>query len=257
MVRGRSYVQTGLVSFTANRVPTRAALDLWRSEIITLPVRAAACQDPAWSVATAGALKRCKKAKQERSKRMRHRIWFLVLAFSLVAGNLLGQTSPQSRNPSPGPKVVRVRMGTYAGMCIGWCDDETSIDSKSIVAVNKSPGDPRRYPELKMTTMITKQDWNDVLNSVDATVLSAMNGRIGCPGCVDERVQWVEVEFSDGTKKGIAYNQGTGPRVIADLLTKLGAIASRPRPRRSEGRKPPSGALESLPSAELLEARKK
>jgi hypothetical protein len=202
-------------------------------------------------------MKRCKKAKQERSKHMRHRIWLLIFVLSFVAGNSIAQTGPQSTNPSPRPKVVRVRMGTYAGMCIGWCDNETSIDSKSIVVVNKSPGDPRRYPELKMTTLITKHDWNDVQNSVDATVLSAMNGRIGCPGCVDEQVQWIEVEFSDGTKKDISYNQGTGPRVIADFLTKLGAIESRPRPRRSEGREAPSGALESLPSVELPEARKK
>jgi hypothetical protein len=142
-------------------------------------------------------------------------------------------------------------------MCIGWCDNETSIDSRSIVEISKSPGDPKRHPEQKMTTSITKQDWIDVQNSVDATVLSAMNARVGCPGCVDEQVQWVEVEFSDGTKKGIAYYQGTGPRAIADFLTKLGAIESRPRPSRSGGREPLPGALGSLPSVELSEARKK
>jgi hypothetical protein len=200
--------------------------------------------------------KACKKTKSHRTKRMRYRIGLLILALGLVAGNVPAQTGLQSTNPAQRPKVVRVRMGTYAGMCIGWCDSETTIDSKSIVVVNKSPGDPRRYPELKMTTSITKQDWNDVLDSVDASVLSAMNGRTGCPGCADEQVQWLEVEFSDGTKKGISYNQGTGPRVIADFITRLGSVGSRPRPRRSEGREPQSGALELLPSVELPETRK-
>jgi hypothetical protein len=169
---------------------------------------------------------------------MRGRTWFLAFALSLIAGNSFAHTGPQSTNPSPRPKVVRVRMGTYAGMCIGWCDNETSFDSKSIEVIDKSPGDPRRYPEIKTTTLITKQDWNDVQNSIDATVLSAMNGRIGCPGCVDEPAQWVDLEFSDGTKKGIAYNRGTGPRAITDFLTKLEAIESRARPRGIEGREP-------------------
>jgi hypothetical protein len=188
---------------------------------------------------------------------VRHETWILAIALGLIAGNSLAQTGPQSIKPSAATKVVGVRMGTYAGMCIGWCDSETSFNSKSIVVVNKSLGDPKRYPELKMTTFITRQDWNDVQNLVDATVLAAMSGRIGCPGCVDERVQWIEVEFSDGTKKGISYNQGTEPRAIADFLAKLGAIETRPRPRRSEGREPPSGALESPPSVEPPEARKK
>jgi hypothetical protein len=188
---------------------------------------------------------------------MRHKTWLLALALSLIAAYSFAQTGPQSTKPSPIPKVVRVRLGTYAGMCIGWCDNETSIDSKSIVVVNKSPGDPKRYPEQKMTTLITKKDWNDVQNSVDATVLSAMNGRIGCPGCVDQPVQWVEVEFSDGTKKGISYNRGSGPQVIADFLAKLARIENKPRPRKSEGREPLPGALESLPSVKLPEAPKK
>jgi hypothetical protein len=200
--------------------------------------------------------KACKKTESQRSKRMRYRIWLPILALGLVAGHVLAQTGLQSTNPPQRPKVVRVRMGTYAGMCIGWCDSETTIDSKSIVVVNKSPGEPRRYPELKMTTLITRKDWNDVQNSVDASVLSAMNGHTGCPGCADEQVQWIEVEFSDGTKKGISYNQGTGPRVIADFITRLGSIASKPRPGRNEGREPQSGGLELLPSVELPESRK-
>ena len=72
-----------------------------------------------------------------------------------------------------------------------------------------------------MKYAITRKDWDERKNLLDAKVLAAFGGRIGCPGCVDERVEWVEVEFSDGTKRGVAYNEGNAPPLIAALFEKI------------------------------------
>ena len=77
-----------------------------------------------------------------------------------------------------------------------------------------------------MKASITKKDWDELKNFLDAKVLAAFSGRIGCPGCVDEMVEWVEVEFSDGTKKSVAYNEGNSPPLIAALLQKIRSIGA-------------------------------
>ena len=142
-----------------------------------------------------------------------------------MAGTLNAQQAPQPA-PSPNAYLVRVRTGSYAGMCIGYCDHETVIEPGSIRSVSRSFSEKKKYPEVKMKASITKKDWDELKNFLDAKVLAAFSGRIGCPGCVDEMVEWVEVEFSDGTKKAVAYNEGNAPPLIEALLQKIRGIGA-------------------------------
>lgn len=122
-------------------------------------------------------------------------------------------------------------------MCVGWCESEMSIDSTSIVNISRSPGDPDRCPEQKFVAKITKKDWRDVQALIDPALLAVIDTRLKqCPGCADEPVTWLALEFSDGSAKRIAFNAGTGPAAVNTFLTKLSAIAMRPRPARFEGR---------------------
>jgi hypothetical protein len=43
-------------------------------------------------------------------------------------------------------------------------------------------------------------------------------------------VEWVEVEFSDGTKKAVFYNEGNAPQPIATLMQKIKTIGTKPKP---------------------------
>jgi hypothetical protein len=160
---------------------------------------------------------------------MRRRLWLSLFAASLMAGTLTAQQAPQA-DPSPDAHLVRVRMGSYAGMCIGYCDHETIIEPGSVRSVSRAFSEKKKYPEVSMKSSITKKDWGDLKNFLDAKVLAAFTGGIGCPGCVDEMVVWVEVEFSDGTKKAVAYNEGNAPPPIAALLQKIRAIGAKPTP---------------------------
>jgi len=157
--------------------------------------------------------------------RIRRKLWLSFFVAGLMAGTLTAQQAPQPA-PSPNAYLVRVRTGSYAGMCIGYCDHETVIEPGSIRSVSRSFSEKKKYPEVKMKTSITKKDWDELKNFLDAKVLAAFSGRIGCPGCVDEMVEWVEVEFSDGTKKSVAYNEGNSPPLIAALLQKIRSIGA-------------------------------
>ena len=160
---------------------------------------------------------------------MRRKLWLSLFATSLIAGTLTAQQAPHV-DPSSDAHLVRIRTGSYAGMCIGYCDQETIIEPGSMRSISRSFSEKKKYPEVKMKNSITKKDWDELKNFLDARVLAAFSGRIGCPGCVDEMVEWVEVEFSDGTKKAVAYNEGNAPPPIAALLQKIRGIGTKPAP---------------------------
>jgi hypothetical protein len=145
-----------------------------------------------------------------------------------MAGTLTAQQVPQA-DTSPVAHLVRIRTGSYAGMCIGYCDQETVIEPGSMRSVSRVFSEKKKYPEVKMKYSITRKDWDELRNFLDAKVLAAFIGRIGCPGCVDEMVEWVEVEFSDGTKKSVAYNEGNAPPLIEALLQKIRCIGAKPK----------------------------
>lgn len=150
--------------------------------------------------------------------------------FFLATSTTAAGKSPQvaAPNPSAHAYIVRVRTGSYVGRCVGYCDQEASIEAGSIRTFRRSWSDKQKYPDGKGERRITKRDWEDLQHSINATVLAGFTGRIGCPGCADEPVEWAEVEFSDGTKKSVSYNRGNGPPAIQALQKKIQTLAANP-----------------------------
>ncbi len=48
--------------------------------------------------------------------------------------------------------------------------------------------------------------------------LFSLPDKIGCPGCVDEPVDWITVDYSDGTKKTVMCNAVGPPTEIANKV---------------------------------------
>jgi hypothetical protein len=162
--------------------------------------------------------------------RMRNKIWLFLIVAGLTAGTLSAQQAPQP-DSSPNAHLVRVRTGSYAGMCIGWCDSETIIEPGSMRRISRSFSEKKKYPNIESKYPIARKDWDELQRFIDAGVLDAFVGRIGCPGCADELVEWVELEFSDCTKKSVSYNAGSAPPQIAALLERIKSIGTLPKPK--------------------------
>lgn len=140
--------------------------------------------------------------------------WKFWAVFFVVASAMDCVNARQGPPPSPSPHayIVRVRTGSYAGRCVGYCDHETTIEAGFIRTLSRSWSDKEKYPDVKVQRRMTKRNWEDLQNFINAPVLAAFIGRIGCPGCADEPVEWAEVQFSDGTKKSVSYNVGNRPQ---------------------------------------------
>ena len=163
---------------------------------------------------------------------MEQRVWTWCCIIGLTTGTILAQQAAQRPNPAPNVRIMRVRTGTSCGWCTGNYDEnETTIEAGAMVRLSRSSSDRKAYPDIETKYRITKRDWADLQRLIDSRMLAAFTDQHGCPGCADEPVVWVEVQFSDGTKKSVAYNQGETASPIPALLQKITAIQLKAHPQ--------------------------
>ena len=112
-------------------------------------------------------------------------------------------------------------------MCYGYCATDITIDKKRARLTERAHEEKRKYPDLTAQRKPTKEEWGDLQQSIDLQAQAALTGRIGDPGAVDEVTEWIEVEFSDGTKKSVFYNKGDGPPAVIRLEKCIDSIRSR------------------------------
>jgi hypothetical protein len=154
---------------------------------------------------------------------------FCTLFFiaGLSVGNAFAQRAGQP-NPLLKTYIVRVRIGHSTGMCSGgYCETETIVEPGAIRSIAWSSSDKKKLPDRTRKFGITKPDWEDLQNFIDAKVLAAFTGRKGCPACLDQPESWAVLEFSDGTAKSVSYDFSHPPAEIAGLLEKIKAIGAK------------------------------
>ena len=71
---------------------------------------------------------------------------------------------------------------------------------------------------MKRKWRIDAEEWQRVKAAVDTDSLFSLPDRIGCPGCVDEPVDWITVDYSDGTEKSVFCNVGDPATIMADKV---------------------------------------
>lgn len=158
---------------------------------------------------------------------MRYRNLRLLFVVGLTIGTAFAQEPAPASNPAQTAYIVRVRTGWYAGWCVGYCDEQIIIEPASVRSILRASAHRWMHPDRKKKNKITQAEWQDLQHSTDATVLAAFIGRIGCPSCTDSAVEWVTVEFSDGTNKSVSFAEGNAPPAIAPLLQKIKTLSSR------------------------------
>jgi hypothetical protein len=149
------------------------------------------------------------------------------LRLFLLAGLVSGTMFAQSQNHSSGAEIISIRAITGAGMCYGYCVEELTIQEGRSSLLRRANEKSRKYPELKAKRKLAKQEWDELARTVDSEAKAAMVGRIGCPGCVDQVIVTIELQFEDGSKKSVTYNLGEEPPAIAKMLKRIDAIRSQ------------------------------
>ena len=162
--------------------------------------------------------------------------WLILIPLCIVGvtiGDAFAQEATQPPRPAPPAHIVRVRTESACGWCSGgngYHETETIIEPGRFIIINRSDYDKKKYPDIESDYKITKRNWEDLQRAIDAKVLDAIDAFAktpGCPGCADEPTGWIEVQFSDGTKKAVAYNQGGEPPQLLPLMQGISALLSK------------------------------
>jgi hypothetical protein len=160
------------------------------------------------------------------------RVKHAVLGLGVIAGVMIGALWAQDSLPraTTHAQLVRVRIGNSCGWCTeGYNDNETVVEPQRIVSINRAYSNTKKYPVQISEDKITKGEWKGLQDLIEARVLGVFAGprTSGCPGCADEPTAWAELQFSDGSKKSLAFNRGEEPAPIVALNQKIGELGQK------------------------------
>jgi hypothetical protein len=123
----------------------------------------------------------------------------------------------------PGPlENITVKSGASFGECLGYCRREIEINGTQIT-YTQSGWNTEVYPPVITTGEITVQEWNRLAEMIDCETLKNMEDVYGCPDCVDQGAEWIEIIHPDFSKK-ITFEFGDSLEEIQDLLSQLRGI---------------------------------
>jgi hypothetical protein len=136
------------------------------------------------------------------------------------------QESAPGRSAKP-PHVLSIRYGWFSGMCYGYCSEELNVSTGDAVLMKTASSEKSKYRDLRVAGNVSPKHWRELAQLADYQNFDGVPERIGCPGCVDEPVEYIEVRYSDRTTKSVTYNAGGAPVPLATLAEKLSALIAK------------------------------
>lgn len=119
-----------------------------------------------------------------------------------------------------------IKTGTDAGFCLGYCSKEFVITDEKITYTSSgrySGIDSSDHPEITKEIPFSNDDWNNLVALVDFEEFRLLPNKIGCPGCADAPVEWIEITHGDEIKK-IEFERGDEIPEIKEIVLALQAI---------------------------------
>jgi len=117
-----------------------------------------------------------------------------------------------------------IRTGTSSGFCLGYCFKEFTITPKQIIYsetgrefISESWTD---LHEKTSAVSISQEKWQELVDVVDFQKFNSLPDKIGCPGCADAPVEWIEISY-DGKTKKVEFEAKDAIPEISQLVIKL------------------------------------
>ncbi len=123
-----------------------------------------------------------------------------------------------------------IKTGTYAGHCIGYCTKEFIITPEKIIFSQNGhdfvSGEWSDLLEKTKVTQMSQTEWGKLIDLIDFQQFNSLPDKIGCPGCADAPVEWIEISYDDKTKK-IEFEHEDKIPEISKLIIALQEIRNR------------------------------
>ncbi len=124
-------------------------------------------------------------------------------------------------NYENGPTGIRkVNYGDYGNFCINNCGGTNLEVTQDTLSLNKSIA-PSVY--ISVNTANTEESWNSLVKLIDFAFFEKLPNRLGCPGCADGPIYFIEIYYEQKFKR-IEFGNETDVVEIKSFYEKLRAI---------------------------------
>ena len=131
------------------------------------------------------------------------------ILFILVALIVCGATEIGSADAKNQP--LYVKYGNDGGRCAGYCRSEMTFKLGLLECLDQSAVDSERYPPKFKSFRLSDSDWHNIISAISYHDLIPLSDRIGCPGCADEGMEWVEIKEPGAEAKRVAFSYDEAP----------------------------------------------
>ena len=131
-----------------------------------------------------------------------------ILFFSFA---LIVCCAPRIRSADTKHQPLYVKYGTDGGRCAGYCRSEMMFKPGLLECLDQSPLNPERYPPKSKRLPLSDSDWDKITSTISYHNLVSLPERIGCPGCADEGMEWVEIAQSGTESKRVTFSSHQSP----------------------------------------------
>ncbi|CAF1342630.1 unnamed protein product [Rotaria sordida] len=124
-------------------------------------------------------------------------LWITVLTLSY------------GKSISSNNKILSISDGVSFGFCGGYCSRSINITSSSnrVVALKKPNFPQDAYPPVKRIYRFSRKKWDKLINLIDDKSFQLLDDRIGCPDCADGGAEWIEIQWTNQTKRVTFENE--------------------------------------------------
>ena len=112
-----------------------------------------------------------------------------------------------------------IKTGTNAGFCLGYCAKNFVITPEKITYTQGGSD----VKEITKEIPFSISSWNKLKELVDFKQFNSLPNQIGCPGCADAPVFYIEISSGDKTKK-VEFENGDDIPEINKLISELQKI---------------------------------
>ncbi|CAF1247559.1 unnamed protein product [Rotaria sp. Silwood1] len=118
--------------------------------------------------------------------------------------------------------VRSISSGISFGMCRGYCQQWINVTSNplQIVAAKQANSVQKPYPPIRQPFPFSSNQWEELISLLHVNVFEALGSTIGCPDCADGGAEWIQVNWTEGSKR-ITFENGRAIKGIEGLIEKL------------------------------------
>ena len=118
--------------------------------------------------------------------------------------------------------VSSISSGLSFGRCRGYCQQSVNATNNPVqLSAMKQPNfADLSFPPLRQTFPFSLTQWEELLALVPPKVFSRLGDTIGCPGCADGGIEWIQIDWKDGSKR-VTFESERAIKGIEGLIEKL------------------------------------